>query len=82
MDTAVTTSKLKDAEPTITIGARVLGCSEWESPALRALKVLMIPRRISGADEPKANRVALAILGFQTDTPIVNEVPSFSLSII
>lgn len=59
MQTAMITKRLKDAEPTIVDGPN--------APAKKSPEITsMIERIISGADDPRAIKERLAIVGFQT----------------
>ena len=60
IETAEITSRLKEPEPTIACGPSSLGISP------RAPIVSATERIISGADEPRAMSVRLAIVGFHT----------------
>ena len=66
MATALITRRLKAAEPTMVEGPRSL----YGSP--KPLTASKTERMISGAEEPNAMRVRLAMVGFHTGTSIKN----------
>ena len=73
MDTALMTSKLKAADPTMVDGPSSPGA--WPS----VVAVSINDNRISGAELPKAMRVRFASVGFQTATLTVCYLPSSSV---
>ena len=66
IETALITSKLKAADPTIVNGPSA------EAGALRSPTVQNTLSKISGADEPKAIKVRFAIVAFQTGVSMKN----------
>lgn len=73
IDTPEITIRLKAAEPTIVAGPS----SPGSFPKFDTVSI--IERRISGAEEPRAISVRLAIVGFHTETFIVCSIPSISV---
>lgn len=73
IDTAEITIRLNAAEPTIVDGPSSPGSFP------KFVTVSITERRISGADDPNAISVRLAIVGFHTETFIVCSTPSMSV---
>ena len=85
MDTPQVTKRLKAAELIMIMGPRAEGVTylpptNWAVPPVP--KVEKNPRRISGADDPMARRVTLAIRAFHMGTPTVMLFPSRSIVVI
>ena len=76
IDTAVIISKLKAADPTIVLGPNSSGSSSI------LITVSMTASMISGAEEPRAINVRLAIVGFQTVFSTTSSFPKLSLSTV
>lgn len=74
IEIAVIISKLKAADPTIVLDPNSYGSFS------RLIIVSRTANMISGADEPRAIRVRLAIVGFQTVFSTMVSLPKSSVS--
>ena len=76
IDTAVMMNKLKAADPTIVLGPNSSGSSSM------SITVSTTASMISGAEEPRAIKVRLATVGFQTVFSTTSSFPKLSLSTV